>query len=507
MRAWAILGWLLLATAAATTLPTAPGQAQKSADTLRATVRDRLPNLDFYHNNLRFGLIVAHHVWDGLIDRDPATFQLKPLLATSWRAIDDTHFEFTLRPDVHFQNGDPLSADDVVYTLNTVLREHGVAVPSNYDWIAGAERVDESHVRIALRRVFPAALEYLALALPIYPKAYRERVGVAEFSKHPIGTGPYAVTATTADTITLSRNDNYFTGPKGHPAIRQVVITEQPSAREQVAALLDGRADWIWQFDPGRIEEILAVPTLTAVRAESMRIEYLAMDAAGRTGPDDPFRDQRVREAVFAAIDRAGFARRQVGGGARVLAGPCYPTQFGCDTAGVPRVTYDPSRARGLLALAGYPAGFKTTLSTYLLPAWAEAIQRDLAAVGIEVQVRQFTPDVFTRRSREGRDPMELANWGSYSINDVSAILPYFFAGGPSDYVRDPKIEALVRQGGAVTDPDQRRVAYAAAIKRIMAQSDWLPLTTEVTTYAFSRELNFTPFPDEIPRFYLSSWK
>jgi peptide/nickel transport system substrate-binding protein len=58
-----------------------------------------------------------------------------------------------------------------------------------------------------------------------------------------------------------------------------------------------------------------------------------------------------------------------------------------------------------------------------------------------------------------------------------------------------------------VIDPDQRRVAYAAAIRRIMEQADWLPLSTEVTTYAFSRELNFTPFPDEIPRFYLANWK
>ena len=486
---------------------TTPAQAQKSADTLRATVRDRLPNLDFYHNNLRFGLIVAHHVLDGLIDRDPATFQLKPLLATSWRAIDDTHFEFTLRPDVHFQNGDSFSADDVVYTLNAVLREHGVAVPSNYDWIAGAERVDESHVRIALRRVFPAALEYLALALPIYPKAYRERVGVAEFSNIRSAPDPYAVTATTADTITLSRNDNYFTGPKGHPAIRQVVITEQPSARAQVAALLDGRADWIWQFDPAGSSSILAVPTLTAVRRR-----VCASSIWRWTRP--AALDRTTRSATSGCARRClprstgpGSRGARWAGGARVLAGPCYPTSSAATRRGCRDVTYDPSRARGLLALAGYPAGFKTTLSTYLLPAWAEAIQRDLAAVGIEVQVQQFTPDVFTRRSREGRDPMELANWGSYSINDVSAILPYFFAGGPSDYVRDPKIEALVRQGGAVTDPDQRRVAYAAAIKRIMAQSDWLPLTTEVTTYAFSRELNFTPFPDEIPRFYLSSWK
>ncbi len=506
MRTCAVLVWMLVAVSAAMLGTTVPARAQKSADTLRATVRDRLPDIDFYHNNLRLGLIVAQHVWDGLIYRDPATFQIRPALATEWRASSPTTLDFTLRPGVHFQNGDAFSADDVLYTINHVLHERGIAVPSNYDWIAGAERIDDQHVRITLRRVFPAALEYLALVLPIYPHAYRERVGLAGFATHPIGTGPYTVTHAAPGTLTLERNDAYFGGAKGHPAIRRLVLTELPGPQGAVEALLDGQADWIWQFDPGRIEDILRKPSLTALRAESMRIEYLAMDAAGRTGPDDPFHDRRVREAVFAAIDRANFARL-VGGGARVLAGPCYPTQFGCDTAGTPAITYDPVRARKLLAEAGYPDGFDTTLSTYLLPAWSRAVVDNLAAVGIRARVLQFTPDAFTRRSREGRDPMELANWGSYSINDVSAILPYFFAGGPSDYVRDPKVEALVERGGAVTDPDQRRLAYGAAIRGVMEQFSWLPLTTEVTTYAFSRDLDFTPFPDEIPRFYLARWR
>ncbi len=101
-----------------------------------------------------------------------------------------------------------------------MLTDKQLAVPSNYACIAGAEKIDDLHVRIKLKRVFPAALEYIAMVLPIYPKAYRERVG-AGFRKAPVGTGPYRITKVDGATeIDLVRNDAYFDGPKGKPAIK-----------------------------------------------------------------------------------------------------------------------------------------------------------------------------------------------------------------------------------------------------------------------------------------------
>ena len=106
-----------------------------------------------------------------------------------------------------------------------------------------------------------------------------------------------------------------------------------------------------------------------------------------------------------------------------------------------------------------------------------------------------------------GKTPLNAGSWGSYSINDVSAFFPYFFTGSVNDYTRDPAVEKLVADGGSVTDPDQRRKAYSEAIKLITEQAAFVPLFTYVKTYGFSRQLNFKGFPDELPRFYLSSWK
>ncbi len=102
---------------------------------------------------------------------------------------------------------------------------------------------------------------------------------------------------------------------------------------------------------------------------------------------------------------------------------------------------------------------------------------------------------------------MNGGSWGSYSINDVSAILPFFFGGTPADYARDPEVEKLVKEGGSVTDPAEREKDYAAAIHRITEEAYWLPMFTSVTYYAFDADLNFETFPDELPRFYMASWK
>ena len=95
----------------------APAMAQKSADTLRITMRDALPNVDPYYNNLRTGVVMHHQAWDTLVYRNPDTFKLEPLLASEWKLPDPTTIEFTLRPGVKFHDGTPLTADDVIYTL------------------------------------------------------------------------------------------------------------------------------------------------------------------------------------------------------------------------------------------------------------------------------------------------------------------------------------------------------------------------------------------------------
>ena len=224
------VGKLLGGMALAPLLAPRPAAAQKADDTLRITWRDALPDMDFYYNPQRTGFLLQLHVWDGLVYRDPDTYQLRPLLATAWKQVDPKTIDFTLRPGVTFHNGDPFGADDVVYTINTVVADRHIAVPSNYVFLESAQKLDDLTVRVTLARVFPAAMEYIAMVLPIWPKAYREALGPEKYSLAPVGTGPYRVTRVDPMTaIDLQRYDSYFAGsPKGKPAIRNIAITEVP---------------------------------------------------------------------------------------------------------------------------------------------------------------------------------------------------------------------------------------------------------------------------------------
>ena len=134
-----------------------------------------------------------------------------PLLATAWEYPDPTTIDFTLRPGVKFHNGDPFTADDVVYTIQSILTDPKAAVPGNFAFIAGAEKLGDMKVRVKLKTIFPAALEYFAMTLPIYPKAYREKVGGERYSKAPIGTGPYRSPPSTVPAASISSGSKITT--------------------------------------------------------------------------------------------------------------------------------------------------------------------------------------------------------------------------------------------------------------------------------------------------------
>src|SRR5206468_1202777 len=273
-----------------------------------------------------------------------------------------------------------------------------------------------------------------------------------------------------------------------------------PDATTEMTELLAGRADWIWNLNPDQFDNVNKLPMLTAVRKESMRVGYMSLDAAGRTGADNPLTKLKVRQAIWHAIDRQTIADKLVTGGSRVPPAPCFPPQFGCDAEASVLYDYNPAKAKQLLTEAGYPDGVEFELASYVLPQWGAAVQNYLQAVGIRAKLNQLQVAALIQRAKGGELRAYLGSWGSYSINDVSAILPNFFDGGADDYARDPDVIKWLMEGGSSNDADVRRKAYSSAVQRITERAYWMPLFTTVTTYAHSRQLDFSPYPDELPR-------
>jgi peptide/nickel transport system substrate-binding protein len=489
----------------------APAFAQKSADTLRITWRDAIPDVDPYYNSQRTGMVVAFQAFDCLVYRDPVTMEIKPALATSWQQVDATTIDFTLRQGVTFQNGDPFTADDVVYTINTIIHDKRVAIPAYYTSFASAEKIDAFHVRLKLTGVSPAVMEYLAMVTPIWPKAYREKIGPDAYSRAPIGTGPYKITKVDGTTqIDMERYDGYYAGsPKGRPAIRYIKIHQVPDATTEMTELLGGRADWIWGYNADQFANIARVPNLEALRFGTMRVHFMTIDAAGRTGADNPLTKLKVRQAIISAIDRATMARQLIQGDSQVIDTPCFPSQFGCDVSAAVKYPYDPARAKQLLAEAGYPNGFDTELISYNTPQIGAALQNYLKAVGINLRIQQLQIGAAIQKAEAGEAPLYSGSWGSNSINDVSAFMPYFLGGGLDDYARDADVQELLKKAGTSVDPELRRKAYSEAIRLATERVGFVPLFSAVRYVAFSKQLTSQGFgfSDDLPRFYLSSWK
>ena len=483
LRAFGLLGIAVLLTM--------PAQAQKSADTLRVAWRDRVNDPDPYFAASRTGLVLAHQVWDTLIFRDPATGIFKPLLATGWRWVDDTTLEFPLRPNVKFHNGDAFTAADVVYT---------VATSGPFEWLAGSLAIDPLTVQLKLKRPMPAALEYIAATLPILPQTYRSRVGRAGFSAAPIGTGPYRIASFTSGKIELERFAGYFDGgAKGSARIGRITITQLADATAELDALLNNRADWIWQFNPELYDPIARESLVTAQRQEAPRIAQLTLNPA----PGTPLADLRVRQAIMHAINRQAFIRQFTHNPAKIPDAPCVPAQFGCDTAAAVRWDYAPEKARALLAAAGFGKGFDTDIiSTGVAPSWATAIQSDLAATGIRARITVLSPTEALPSAG-----MLLSAFGAGGIYDVSAILPTYFGGGAADLAHDKTLITLLDKAATQMDPAARKLTYASAIHMMTEQAYVLPLSSLLTLYGVSRTLEVKPTADEMPRFFWMKWK
>jgi peptide/nickel transport system substrate-binding protein len=486
-----------------------PAAPSKNDNSIRFASDQVLESVDPYFNNVRLGFIVGQHVWDTLIYRDPTTSQYKGQLATSWHWIDDKTLEIELRPGVTFHNGEEFDADDVVYTMNFVAKpENGVLTQQNVDWIAGAEKIGKHKVRILCKRPFPAAIEYLAGPVIIYPNEYHAAAGRQGMNARPVGSGPFRIAEhAIGKHLRLVRNPNYFEGgAKQAPRVDMIEIRFIPDAQTRIAEILSGGIDMIMGVAHDQAQQLRAPPNLQVVSGETMRFAFLQMNSMDNS-PAPPLRDIRVRKAILHAIDREAMVKSIVGAGSRVIHTLCFPGQFGCRDEEAPRYAFDPAKSKQLLAEAGFPGGFDIDIYAYRERMQTEAMIEYLRAVGIRANLRFLQYPAVREALRAGKAPMAHYAWGSFSINDVSAATPVFYKATADDVNRDPEVVALLTRGDSSIDPELRKEAYRKALALIQERAYALPLYSLPTYYVAAKDLEFVSHSDELPRFWEMRWK
>lgn len=485
--------------------------ADKADDTLRIGWGGDgvMVNADNYLGGTRTGIWFTKMVWDTLIERDPATGEYKGALATEWKWTDDKTLELKLRQGVKFHNGEAFDADDVVYTYNTMsAKDSGAKFRAIVDWIDHAEKVDAFTVRIVAKTPFPQALEFLSGPMPIYPNEYYAKEGGKGMSNAPVGTGPYKVVEMKpGEQYTLVRNDDYTWGsPKSQAKIKNIIIREIPDTQTQVAELMSGGIDVTSDMSPDIVNKLTGTPGVAAKMNETLRIFTIGLDAAKRAN-NPAINDERVRQALNYAVDREAIVKNLMAGAARVLYTPCHPMQFGCSEDAAAKYPHDVEKAKALLKEAGYGDGLQLTLYAEAPAKEAEAIMANFAEIGVKVDLNRVPYEAYRDAQMAGKAPAFLFNWGSYSLADVAASISFFFKGGDDDFAQDKDVIEWLKTGDSVTDPAQRKEAYGKAIQRITEKAYSIPLFSGVRGYAWDENLDFTPYADEIPRFYEYSWK
>ena len=513
MRFWKAAAFAVSAAAAMVLAPAPTLAGKKDNSIVWATDREN-PIADPFYINTRELVVIGHYVWDTLLFTDPSDGKFKPVLATSWKWANDTTLEFELRKGVKWHDGSDFSADDVVYTFEHVRKKENAIM--NYAllaWIKGAEKIDSHKVRIIADKPFPPALAYLAglgfiMKKGHYDSAPTKADGKKDFGAvKPNGTGPYRISEMKAgDHITAVRNKDYFKdGYKGTPTIETIKYRTIKDKNTQIAELLTGGIDWLWDVPKDQADRVANAPNLKVENAKTLRVSYLSFDVHGTSGQAF-FKDKRVRQAIAHAINKDAIAKNLVGPASTAIHTACHPDQWGCSTD-ITKYPYDPARAKALLAEAGFPNGFEFDFIAYREREYSEAVIGDLTKVGLKPRLNFMQYTAFLDSSRKGRSPIGHGTWGSNSIPDLAAITAHFFSGGPDDTARDPEVIATIKEADSSVDPEKRRQLWLKVLKRIADEAYWVPLFTYAKYYVYAKDLDFKTTSDEIPPFFSAKWK
>lgn len=496
-----------------------PGWAQtRKTDELVVAFPRPVLTLDGNYVDQRENDIINLLTDDALFAIDPASGKPQPLVAKSMRQESPTRVLLSLRSDVRFHDGQLLTPEDVVYSLQHALNPKAQHAHHNRlaRWLKSAKIQGSDGVMLELHNTYAMVQHDLAMYLKLRRKGSYDDASAPDGINPKAqalklnGTGPYRVSEFRAgEMIKLQRVDGYPQGgPKAGATLRSVTVRIIPDWSTQAAEVMSGGVHWTFSMPQEIAEGAAATRRARMLTGPSMRVFYLSLDATGKSQGAGPLVKPEVRRALNHAINREGIVRNLIGGTGRAIHAACDPVQFGCETTGIPQYAYDSTKAKALLAQAGYPNGFEIELWASRDRQVAEVLIANLRSAGVKAQLRYVPGPTLAQARREGRVAMEMASSGSFGIPDVGAMLPDRLGPGSGrNFSGDEALAQTIMAGQSTFDPAVRRKHFASALKRIAEQAYWVPLYVDSQNFLMAPELQFTQPADGMPRIYMARWK
>jgi peptide/nickel transport system substrate-binding protein len=450
---------------------------------------------------------------DPLIARDVTTTDQKwlPGLATEWKMVDDKTMDLTLRQGVTFQNGEPMTADDVVFSLNRMFQAtfppYQVRAKDRFQNFVGAEKVDDFTVRVTAKRADPLFETLLNLQqvfiIPMdYTMALSGDPKVAEdsdyeaFALAPVGTGPYKITELNPGQKVVYERFDGFWGDKA--PLDKVTVLRIPEISARLTALKTGEVDMITNVAPDQLALLEGDAAVKVVGAPTALFHVMILNAN-----NPKLKDACIRQALSLAIDRDALNEALWFGKAIVPSTHTYKEYGPMYQPELTTFRYDPEKAKALLAEAGYD-GFEVTFDSdpvyYTNGALAaQAIMEMWAAVGIKGKLN------LDGKWTGGEPSMMARNWSNpmYFADPVGSFGVMWAPGGPSEgegrFNVTPEYTANWEEFRFAPTVEARKASFAKLMDYIQAEAPVLPLYQPYESWAMKSNVTWAPLPGNVP--------
>ncbi len=490
------------------------------AQELRVGLSSNPSTVDPHFNNNDAISAVVSHAYETLVALDPET-RLVPALAVSWRAIDDTTWEFKLRDGVKFHDGAALTADDVVFSLDRPATL--VNSPSSFATytrgIVGKKVVDRLTIQLTTAAPAPLLPNDLTRIFIVSRRA-AEKASTDDFNQGKVegGTGPFKLLKFTRGTsVQFTRFDGYW-GAK--PAWATLTMRSLPTDSARMAALLSGDVHLVENVQANLVSQFKQNKDLAVYTKVSSRVMFLytdhrdsspfVTDADGKALDRNPLKDVRVRQAISKLIDRDVLAERVLDKLGMPTGNVAASGMFGFNPNLKPEAV-DVQGARKLLADAGYPNGFGLTLfgpnDRYINDEQVvQTIAQMLTRGGIVTKVQVSPMSTYVGRASKKELGFGLLGWG-VGGGEPSGALRSLLASPDKDKgmgannwssYSNPQFDALLTEAlRTVEDGKREKLLRDAAELALKKDYAIIPLYNQVATWAARKGIVFVPRVDE----------
>lgn len=485
--------------AASGTSASSSAAAKAGGGPLKVVISAELTSFDPAIDTIKSSLVVTNTIMETLAMNTPEQ-KFKPWLAESWESTAPTKWRLKLKKGVKFHNGEPFDADAVVYSVNVFLKTKGLS-RSWFDFITGAEKVDALTVDVTTKEpssVFPSSLAFLYA----YPPKYHGQVGPEGFATKPVGTGPWKFVEWNKGVQARVEAFPDYWGPK--PAVREIQFRWAPDGSTRVALLQTGEVHLAQLVPPTMVQRVESSGNARVEAVKSIRKVFLQININ-----DGPFKDVRVRKAMNHAIDVESIIKT-------LFQGRAYGRDKGIIHEGfegyqgdkLTPYKYDPALAKQLLAEAGYPDGFETTLwhpiGRYVLDKEStEAMAAQLAKVGVKAKPQGLESGAyFSKTSAEKVPGMNFFACGPLFMNPIFCSIVHYHIGSAFSYGANEKTEQYLKEIRGTLDAE-KRIKLEQEFENYVFNDHvpWVWLWHQQDIYGASNKVNWKARSDELMTF------